>query len=369
MWVEDSDLLYFKQDTKKSNKIAAFDLDYTIIKTISGNKFPKNKNDWCFLYNNTQEVLNKYFESNYNIVIFSNQSKLKDDKLVNEFKEKIDNILNSLNLDIQVYISKKEGYFRKPLTGMYDTFIQKNNILFVSDKSFYCGDAAGRIYLWKKKNKKDFSCSDRMFANNINLNFHTPELIFNNEPETSKWIYNGIKLTDYILDIHTDYICNSIKSDKQEILMMCGLPASGKSTFCKKYLSEYKIINQDTFKNKSKCIIYSNYYIKNGNSIVIDNTNIDVETRKNYIELSKIYDIPIRAIILDIPLNIVQHLNYYRCQKYKGVKKIIPIIVYRIMKNRYIEPNYSEGFKEIIKINKILDADSLNDKQLFYQYV
>ena len=135
-----------------------------------------------------------------------------------------------------------------------------------------------------------------MFANNINLNFHTPELIFNNEPETSKWIYNGIKLTDYILDIHTDYICNSIKSDKQEILMMCGLPASGKSTFCKKYLSEYKIINQDTFKNKSKCIIYSNYYIKNGNSIVIDNTNIDVETRKNYIELSKIYDIPIRAI-------------------------------------------------------------------------
>ena len=122
-------------------------------------------------------------------------------------------------------------------------------------------------------------------------------------------------------------------------------------------------------KSKSKCLISSDFYIKNGKSIVIDNTNIDLETRKNYIELSKIYEIPIRVIILDIPLNIVQHLNYYRCQKFKGIKKIIPIIVYRIMKNKYIEPDYSEGFNEIIKINKIFDSESLDDKQLFYQYV
>ena len=44
--------------------------------------------------------------------------------------------------------------------------------------SFYCGDAAGR----KRVNgKKDFACSDRLFAINLNLTFHTPEECFLNK--------------------------------------------------------------------------------------------------------------------------------------------------------------------------------------------
>ena len=41
------------------------------------------------------------------------------------------------------------------------------------DNSFYCGDAAGR----KKgpNGKKDFSCSDRLLALNLKLQFYTPE--------------------------------------------------------------------------------------------------------------------------------------------------------------------------------------------------
>ena len=31
-------------------KIAAFDLDWTLIKTQSGSTFPKDKNDWAFLF-------------------------------------------------------------------------------------------------------------------------------------------------------------------------------------------------------------------------------------------------------------------------------------------------------------------------------
>lgn len=43
------------------------------------------------------------------------------------------------------------------------------------DKSFYCGDAAGRPENWAPKKKKDFSCSDRLFAKNFGLKFYTPE--------------------------------------------------------------------------------------------------------------------------------------------------------------------------------------------------
>lgn len=48
-------------------------------------------------------------------------------------------------------------------------------------KSFYVGDAAGRIVNWAPKKKKDFSCSDRLFAINLKLNFYTPEEHFLNQ--------------------------------------------------------------------------------------------------------------------------------------------------------------------------------------------
>lgn len=35
------------------------------------------------------------------------------------------------------------------------------------DSSLYVGDAAGRVAGWQKGKKKDFACSDRLFALNI----------------------------------------------------------------------------------------------------------------------------------------------------------------------------------------------------------
>jgi histidinol phosphatase-like enzyme len=43
-----------------SNKIAGFDLDYTLIKTKSGRTFAKDKDDWVFLVDNTVETLKEY---------------------------------------------------------------------------------------------------------------------------------------------------------------------------------------------------------------------------------------------------------------------------------------------------------------------
>ena len=43
-------------------------------------------------------------------------------------------------------------------------------------KSFYCGDAAGRPKT--ADHNKDFSDSDRKFAINVGIDFHTPEEFF-----------------------------------------------------------------------------------------------------------------------------------------------------------------------------------------------
>jgi hypothetical protein len=45
-------------------------------------------------------------------------------------------------------------------------------------ESLYVGDAAGRADGWKPKAKKDHSCGDRKFADNIGIKFQTPEEFF-----------------------------------------------------------------------------------------------------------------------------------------------------------------------------------------------
>ena len=49
------------------------------------------------------------------------------------------------------------------------------NIQIDQSNSFFCGDAAGRV---RRKGKKDFSCSDRLFALNAGLKFYVPEELF-----------------------------------------------------------------------------------------------------------------------------------------------------------------------------------------------
>ena len=56
--------------------IAAFDLDYTLIKPKSGRKFPKDKNDWKFLFDNIIDYLHSL--KDYSIVLFTNQSRFNN---------------------------------------------------------------------------------------------------------------------------------------------------------------------------------------------------------------------------------------------------------------------------------------------------
>lgn len=64
------------------------------------------------------------------------------------------------------------------------------------EKSFYCGDAAGRRVNWMDKKKKDFSCSDRLFAMNLELTFFTPEEYFLENKATKLYDLPGFNPRD-----------------------------------------------------------------------------------------------------------------------------------------------------------------------------
>jgi bifunctional polynucleotide phosphatase/kinase len=334
---------YLSTVNQSTKKIYSFDLDSTLIKTKSGAKFPKDANDWIFMYPTTKEILIK-LNKDYHLVIMSNQKGFKTQNQINEFNKKINDIFDSLGFEMSIFIATQDDIYRKPHTGMYKLLLE---LLKTKDDDveelYYCGDAAGRQY---KNKEKDFSISDYYFAFNIDAVFELPEKVFKQDDLKGKIIdsYDTIKLKKYITKEKLD-----IKQELKEVVLLVGLPACGKSTISNNYYSTYKKVSLDNTRNKKKMMEIYNEYILHGYQIVVDNTNYNKTQRKEFIEIAKKKGYKIKIIYLDIPFEICNHFNNYRVEK--GEKEKINIITYRTMIKNFEEPTYTEG--EIIRLNKI----------------
>ena len=99
-------------NVQASSKIAAFDMDGTLITTKSGRVFPLDHKDWRLLYENrTIEKLESLYGEGYKIVIITNQAGLASGKLkLDDFKAKVESIVmklnrgNSINLSLPIQL-------------------------------------------------------------------------------------------------------------------------------------------------------------------------------------------------------------------------------------------------------------------------
>ncbi|KAM3842398.1 bifunctional polynucleotide phosphatase/kinase-like [Diretmus argenteus] len=159
-------MLYTAAGVEGSEKVAGFDIDGCIITTKSGKVFPTAPDDWKILFSEIQPRLGSLLKKGYKVVFFTNQMGIARGKLRPEvFKSKVEDILSTLQLPVQVFVATGPGFFRKPVVGMWNHLCEKANGGVTVDKSqsFYVGDAAGRPVNWAPgKKKKDFSCSDRL---------------------------------------------------------------------------------------------------------------------------------------------------------------------------------------------------------------
>ena len=97
---------YYYLSTNKNKNIYSFDLDSTLIKTKSGAKFPKDANDWVFMYPTTKEILTK-LNKDYHLGIMSNQKGFKTQNQINEFNKKINDIFDELGFEINSLLISK----------------------------------------------------------------------------------------------------------------------------------------------------------------------------------------------------------------------------------------------------------------------
>lgn len=319
-------------------KVAAFDFDDTLIKTKSGNVFARGSDDWKWWHSSVPSKLRQLAAEGYVVVVVSNQSGVKlkaqgagDMKSLSNFKAKITAVLNALDLPITVYAAAEKDLFRKPRTGMWEQMIKDYEIDELDHSScVFVGDAAGREADKAAKARKDHSCSDRDFAANVGISFQTPEEYFLGE--VAKPFTRAFDPAPYLaskLDSAEDSTTSHhfVKnSDVVELVLFCGSPGAGKSTFYWDHMKPlgYERVNQDTLKTRDNCIKVATQTIKDNKSVVVDNTNADVEVRAVWIALAKKLGVPIRLIHFTAPAKLSEHNDTVRALSADGLVCQIP---------------------------------------------
>jgi bifunctional polynucleotide phosphatase/kinase len=351
-------------------KMAAFDLDDTLITTSSGKAFPTNVYDIALWHNNVKKKLTE-IPKDYLIVIFTNQGGIGKHKLsysdfmtrtgkafrllglVNDDDdEEEDYDENSTERPFCLFAAVNEDMYRKPNLGMFDVLCKYHNIT----EGFFVGDAAGR--------DNDHNDTDRKFAMNIttthfDCKFMTPDNYFLGKSERD-FIVSGPNFD--ILRKRMSQVVDVTESAIQEIVLIVGPPGAGKSTFCKKYFPNYAYVNQDTLKTLIKCIKSCRDHVAAGRSVIIDNTNPSIATRKRYIDIALDANIEIRVVHLDTTITVAKHLAKMReidAQKRKIMCTHLPKIAWGMYNKNYEAPDIDEGYEEIITVKFIPDADNL----------
>lgn len=312
----------------KPLKVAAFDFDDTLITTKSGNKFARGPDDWKWWNAAVPTQLKKLDAQGYAIVVMSNQAaiSLRSDpktpkdgmKSFNNFKAKVTAVLGALDLPITVYAGTGPDIYRKPRTGMWEQMLNDYKLRDPGDidheHCIFVGDAAGREADKSTGSKKDHACSDRNFAANVSVPFHTPEEYFLGDP--SRPHVQSFDPVQHMKSASETDVTSAIFTKKHDldIVLFCGSPGAGKSTYYWKHLQPmgYARVNQDILKTRDKCLKVAAQTVEDGVSVVVDNTNADMETRAAWIALARRLKVPIRLVHFMSPAKLCEHNDTVR---------------------------------------------------------
>uniref|UniRef100_A0A1B0D571 PNK FHA domain-containing protein n=2 Tax=Phlebotomus papatasi TaxID=29031 RepID=A0A1B0D571_PHLPP len=354
-----------------SPKIASYDIDGTIIKTKSGNVFPKNIDDWMLAYPEVPGKLKKYHGEGFKVVFFTNQAAISKKKLkIEDFVNKVKKVVGKINIPIQVFISTGKGIYRKPMIGMWRKLEEEFNdgVKIDMKESFFVGDAAGRTEA--KGRKKDHSCSDRFMAINLGLTFFTPEEHFQGT-RALPWARPEFDPKNIVPPkTLLEPAGTNLMADHKEIIVMVGSPGSGKSSFVQRSFqgSKYDIVNRDKLGTWQKCVTAAQSALDRGRSVVVDNTNPDIESRKRYTDLAKKVKCRCRCFVMSTTLAQSRHNITFRELTDPAHVKINDIIL-NSYKSKFKEPQTSEGFEEIVRVNFVPSFQNSDHEELYRMYL
>jgi len=142
------------------------------------------------------------------------------------------------------------------------------------------------------------------------------------------------------------------KESPQKMLIMVGVPGSGKSTVANRLLSmnqNWIRVNQDEMKTRKACERVARESLKKGKSLIVDRCNFDIKQRNVWVKIASEFSITdIRCLHFKVPLDI--------CKKRITVREDHPTIPkgdsgIQIIDNFstvFVPPAHPEGYIEIL---------------------
>jgi bifunctional polynucleotide phosphatase/kinase len=358
---------YEEQNHGQEHKIASFDLDQTLIGTMSGKKFSKNSTDWKWMFPIVKQKLYSFHKKGYDIIIATNQAGIGSSVAkLNEFKNKMQNIETDIltsypGMKFRIYCMIHKDIHRKPYPTIFENMQIDRNV------SFYCGDGAGR--------KNDHTSTDIKFAYNLRLIFRTPENLFLGN-RMSRGILN-YAINPYSKDVLDakpyEYTVNH--DMKPELILMVGLPGSGKSHIARTIIDQYCVsrnnivsVSLDQLKTKNKMFKLIKAQANKNVSILVDNTNLEPETRAEIIDIVKTINKKyyVRAIHVNTSMERCLHNDYYRYYvNYRTDPKLVPEFVYKIMRKKFVKPSLDE---KIDLVQTVVPGVPMDIAYFYYYY-
>ncbi|KAI0371828.1 PNK3P-domain-containing protein [Pilatotrama ljubarskyi] len=370
------------RDPKPSPRVAAFDLDGCLIQSSFPKKGAPPKFDWWRPV--VPKKLKQVHEQGYAIVIITNQA-LRTQALINDWKKKIPLIAHALSdVPFRLFAATEKDGYRKPIPGMWyelerifahhnvnigliasSSPIERLRLTDVSKQtdvsaSFFVGDAAGR--------PNDHSSTDRKLALNIGIPFYTPEEYFLGLPK-APYTLPGFHVSSLPADLPPIEPAEPPllpAPSAPEVVLFVGYPALGKSSFFRTHFAPagYVHVNQDTLKTRAKCVKATEQALKDGQSVVVDNTNRDKATRQYYVNIAKKYKASVRCIHFAGSLELAWHNNLYRAYNLppelaasEPKRDLVPYSAFTGFRADFEEPTVDEGFAEVRKVNFVFEGD------------
>lgn len=88
--------------------------------------------------------------------------------------------------------------------------------------------------------------------------------------------------------------------NNQKLILLCGVPGSGKSTIATSQFQNLTRINQDELGSRDACLRLCNEALARGESVIIDRCNHTVKQRNEWVKMARVYNTSVHCIYLDI---------------------------------------------------------------------
>ena len=153
------------------------------------------------------------------------------------------------------------------------------------------------------------------------------------------------------------------------IHVLVGIPGSGKSTYAKSLEKQkgYIIVSSDTVRNLhpdwEESLIFPEVYrlcseyLKNGQDIIYDATNITPKVRKRLVTSLEPYNVKYDMIAYYFPIDYETCLKRVETRNEDKNERFFPLDILKSYSENIIAPSLEEGFKEI----KVIEQSSLNE--------